>query len=75
MDAPNAYAARAGLTGPSLHEKAAVLLEYIVRNRPLVDGNKRLGWLASYVFYGLNGHRLVATDDDAYDLIVACGVG
>jgi death-on-curing protein len=30
-------------TYPTVHEKAAVLLESIVRNQPLVDGNKRLG--------------------------------
>lgn len=60
---------------PSIHEKAAVLLESIVRNHPLVDGNKRLGWLATYVLYGLNGHELAAPDDDAYDLIVALASG
>ena len=60
---------------PSIHEKAAVLLESIVRNHPLVDGNKRLGWLATYVFYGLNGYALVAPDDDAYDLIVSLAAG
>ncbi len=40
---------------PGLHEKAAVLLESIVRNPPLIDGNKRLGWMAVFVFHGLNG--------------------
>lgn len=60
---------------PSIHEKAAVLLESIVRNHPLVDGNKRLGWLATYVFYGLNGFDVIAPDDDAYDLIIALAAG
>ena len=36
-----------------LDTKAAVLLESVVRNHALVDGNKRLGWLAVVVFYGL----------------------
>jgi death on curing protein len=60
---------------PSIHEKAAALLESIVRNHPLVDGNKRLGWLATHVFYGLNDYDLVAPDDDAYDLIIAVAAG
>jgi death on curing protein len=60
---------------PSIHEKAAVLLESIVRNHPLVDGNKRLGWLATYVFYGLNGFDVIAPDDDVYDLIIALAAG
>ena len=60
---------------PSIHEKAAVLLESIVRNHPLIDGNKRLGWLAAYVFYGLNGYQLEAPDDEAYALIIELASG
>lgn len=60
---------------PSVHEKAAVLLESLTRNRALIDGNKRLGWLATYVFYGLNGMKLDAPDDDAYDLVIGVATG
>lgn len=60
---------------PSLDAKAAALLDSIVRNHALVDGNKRLGWLATVVFYGLNGVTLDAPDDDAYDLVVAIASG
>lgn len=56
---------------PDPDTKAAVLLESIVRNHPLVDGNKRLGWLATVVFYGLNEIVLDAPDDDAYELVMA----
>ena len=56
---------------PSLDTKAAVLLDSIVRNHALVDGNKRLGWLATVVFYGLNDITLEAPDDDAYELVMA----
>ncbi|MGD3149560.1 type II toxin-antitoxin system death-on-curing family toxin [Tsukamurella tyrosinosolvens] len=45
---------------PTLDEQAAALMESIVRHHPLVDGNKRLGWLATVVFYGLNGVPLDA---------------
>jgi len=55
---------------PDIHTKAAVLLEPIARNHPLLDGNKRLSWVATVVFYGINGYRLVAPEDDAYDLII-----
>ena len=58
-----------------LDAKAAVLLESIVRNHPLVDGNKRLGWLAVVVFYGLNDVALDAPGDDAYDLVVGGAAG
>lgn len=60
---------------PDLASKAAALLESLVRNHPLVDGNKRLGWLTTVVFLGLNGVTLEAPDDDAYDLVVGLASG
>jgi death-on-curing protein len=60
---------------PSLDDKAAVLLESIVSNHPLVDGNKRLGWLSVVVFYAINDVDLDAPDDAAYDLVVGMAAG
>ena len=60
---------------PSIDDKAAVLLESLVRNHALVDGNKRIGWLATVVFYGINDLTLEAPDDDAYDLVIAIASG
>lgn len=60
---------------PDLCTKAAALLESLVRNHPLVDGNKRLGWLATATFYRLNGHRLRVADDPGYDLVIAVAEG
>ena len=59
----------------TLETKAASLLESVVRNHPLVDGNKRLGWLGLVVFYELNGVFLEAPDDEAYDLVIAVASG
>jgi death-on-curing protein len=56
---------------PEIDHKAAVLLESLVRNHALIDGNKRIGWLATVVFYGLNDIEFEAPDDDAYDLVIA----
>jgi prophage maintenance system killer protein len=36
-----------------------------------VDGNKRLAWLATYVFVAKNEVVLDPDDDEAYDLVVA----
>ena len=36
---------------------------------------KRLGWLATVVFYGLNGVDLQAPDDAAFDLVIAIASG
>jgi death-on-curing protein len=54
-------AARPGTTAfgqdayPDLTTKAAALLQSIAINHALVDGNKRLGWLATAVFLEING--------------------
>ena len=56
---------------PDLLTKAAALLQSIVNNHALVDGNKRLGWLATAVFLELNGMKASsASNDDVYDLVV-----
>lgn len=39
---------------PGLDRRAAALLDSVVGNHPVVDGNKRLGWLGVVVLYGLN---------------------
>ena len=40
---------------PDLFTKASALLHSLARNHPLVDGNKRLAWLATYVLLAKNG--------------------
>jgi death-on-curing protein len=56
---------------PDLLTKAAALLQSIVNNHALVDGNKRLGWLATAVFLELNGIRASrASNDDVYEFVV-----
>ena len=60
---------------PTLGSKAAALLDSLVNNHALVDGNKRLGWLATVVFLDLNGWWVEAPDDDAYNLVIAVASG
>jgi death-on-curing protein len=51
--------------------KAAALLQSIVNNHALVDGNKRLGWLATAVFLEINNASVAtATNDAVYDLVM-----
>lgn len=51
--------------------KAAALLQSIVNNHALVDGNKRLGWLATAVFLELNGFNASKiSNDDVFDLVI-----
>ena len=60
---------------PTLEMKAAALLESLVRYHPLVDGNKRLGWLATVVFLSINDCWIEAVDDDAYEMVIAVAAG
>ena len=56
---------------PDLWTKAAALLQSIVNDHALIDGNERLGWLATAVFLELNGTNITAaTDGDVYDLVI-----
>ncbi|MGC5629469.1 type II toxin-antitoxin system death-on-curing family toxin [Georgenia sp. Z1344] len=56
---------------PTVVLKAAALHDSLVNNHALLDGNKRLGWLAMIVFLDVNGIWIEAPDDEAYDLVVA----
>jgi len=60
---------------PDLFTKAAALLHSLAGNHPLVDGNKRLAWLATYVFLAKNEVGLDPDDDAAYDFVVAVAAG
>ncbi len=60
---------------PGLAEKAAALMESLVRSHPLVDGNKRLGWLALVITLDLNGVRLDVPDGEAVALTIGIAAG
>ena len=61
---------------PDIWQKAAALLQSIVKNHPLVDGNKRLGWLATAVFLEINKVDVtVISNDDVYDLVIGVASG
>lgn len=56
--------------------KAAALLQSIAKSHPLVDGNKRLGWLACAVFLELDGVDVTAVpNDDVYELVMWVAAG
>jgi death-on-curing protein len=60
---------------PDLDAKAAALLHSIVTGHALIDGNKRLGWVAVRLFYRLNERDLRAPIDDAFDLVASIAHG
>ncbi len=58
-----------------LEPKAGALLHSLARNHGLVDGNKRLALAATIAFLGLNGYRLILTNDEAYTLVMDIASG
>jgi death-on-curing protein len=60
---------------PNLWDKAAALLHSLVGNHALIDGNKRLGWMAMVVFCDLNGSWIELPDGEAYELVIGVAEG
>jgi death-on-curing protein len=56
-------------------EMAAAYLFHIVQNHAFVDGNKRVGAVASIVFLRLNGQDIVATNAELEALVLAVAQG
>jgi death-on-curing protein len=60
---------------PDLFSQAGALLQSLVRNHPLVDGNKRLAWSAARVFLLMNDVDLEYDVDDAEQLVLRAARG
>ncbi len=61
---------------PDLHEKAAALLHSLARNHALLDGNKRLAWVAARLFSVFNDRDLRRPSlDEAEAFVVAIAAG
>lgn len=61
---------------PDVWLKATALLHSVVKHHALLDGNKRLGWLATAVFLELNG--VAVTDipnDEVYRFVMSVAAG
>lgn len=60
---------------PSAEEKASALLHSVVTHHPLVDGNKRLGFLGALVLLDLQGLRLDLAPAEAFTLVMDVASG
>lgn len=66
---------QAAYGNPSVFDLAAAYAFGIIRNHAFVDGNKRTGFLAAYVFLDLNGWELMAHEDEAVSAVLALAAG
>lgn len=72
--APEASAFGAELF-PDVRSKAAALCFAIVKAHPFSDGNKRVALVALDVLLAEHGHVLAASNDQAYETIMAVADG
>ncbi len=60
---------------PTLATIAASLGFGLIRNHGFIDGNKRLGLMAIYVFLWINGLELHVSEPEAAEVILAVAAG
>jgi death-on-curing protein len=60
---------------PDDYSKAAALLHSVLRNHPLLDGNKRTGWILCVLFFELNGYDERYDERAMFDFILAVAAG
>lgn len=53
---------------PSLELKAAALMHSLIKNHPMVDGNKRTSWFMVTAFLFINGYDLLMDTETALRL-------
>ena len=58
-----------------LHAKAAAILHSLLRNHPLVDGNKRLAWVACRTFLAINGGGFTPDEETAVEFVLKVAAG
>jgi len=60
---------------PDVFDLAAAYAFGIVNNHPFIDGNKRTGFLAAYVFLDINGRELTAPEPEVVAAVLALTIG
>ncbi len=60
---------------PTIELMAAAMHQSLVKNHPLVDGNKRTSWLLLNVFVELNGRELEMATDEGMDFTLGVAEG
>ena len=55
----------------TVFDKAAALLQSLLKNHPFVDGNKRTALTSAAILLELNGHKLINTHEDEVEFAVS----
>jgi death-on-curing protein len=60
---------------PTIELMAAAMHQSLIKNHPLVDGNKRTAWLLLTTFLLINGQTIVMTADEGIDFTLGVAEG
>ena len=60
---------------PSTVDKAAAILESIVKNHPFIDGNKRTGYTLMRLILLSDGLDISASEDEKYEFVIGIAEG
>jgi len=60
---------------PDIFDLAAAYTFGIVQNHPIVDGNKRTGFITGILFVELNDRRFTASEPDATQAVLDLAIG
>ncbi len=60
---------------PSAIDKAAAIIESIVKNHPFSDGNKRTGYILMRLTLLKSNSDIVATEKDKYEFVIKIAKG
>jgi death-on-curing protein len=60
---------------PAIFDLAVSYAYGIIKNHPFVDGNKRTGFMAAYLFLGRNGYEFTASERDVVVKTLAVAEG
>jgi death-on-curing protein len=60
---------------PTIYDKAAALVESLVKNHAFIDGNKRIGYVMLRFFLMESGYDLSASQTDKYNFILKISKG
>ena len=60
---------------PEISDLATAYAAGIIRNHPVVDGNKRTGFMCAYLFLAENGFRLIANEVEVVQVVTLLAAG
>ncbi|TGM87875.1 type II toxin-antitoxin system death-on-curing family toxin [Leptospira licerasiae] len=59
----------------SIFDLAASLCIGIAKNHPFIDGNKRVAYMVTYVFLGLNGYSIEVPEEEVVSIMLRVADG